>query len=136
MVKRLAILALMVLLASGVAGGSAHAAKAKKVSSEVDIDGYYFPPPNFDFAFLGNVYSKKPKCVRNRTVTISFTQKGETSPELLGTTTTDKTGDWTFDVASSPTGDYVAEVAKRRVGKKGKRFVCKADVSPVFAWSS
>lgn len=111
-----------------------HAAKAKKVKSEADIDGIIQRPPEFDVTFVGNVYAKKPKCVRNRVVSIYYTEGGV--HEFLGTTTTDRTGDWEFVPDDSPVGDYGAEVAKRKVGKRKKKLVCKADVSPAWYWAS
>jgi hypothetical protein len=116
------------LLALGFAVPSSHAVKPKKVASEVDIDGWDFPPPDFDFTFVGNVYAKKAKCVRNRTVTVFRVA----DDEPVGTTTTDATGDWRLVPSSLNVTTYEARVTKKRTGKPGKKLVCKADASPTF----
>jgi hypothetical protein len=132
--RRLGVLCLAVALSAGLAAGTAHAAKAKKVASEVDIDGVDQPPPDFLVTFVGNVYAKKAKCVRNRTVTIYYTEGGV--HEFVGTATTDRTGDWQLTPDSTPAGDYEAEVAKKKRKKRGKKLVCKADESPPWHWFS
>jgi hypothetical protein len=132
--KLAGILVMTLVLSLGLAAGTAHAAKAKKVSSEVDIDGINQPPPDFEVTFVGNVYAKKAKCVRNRTVTIYYTEGGKR--ELVGTATTDATGDWQLDPDSTPSGNYEAEVARKKVKKRGKKLVCKSDVSPSWFWAS
>ena len=121
--KRAGLLGLAIVLTLGLAVPASQAAKAKKVATEVDIDGFR-PTP---FTFVGNAYAKKPKCVRNRSVTVFRTEGG--THDLAGTATTDETGDWqlTPDVVGS--GDYEVEVAKKKIKKHGKRLVCKADVS-------
>jgi hypothetical protein len=131
--KRLGILCLAVALSVGLAAGTAHAAKAKKVVSEVDIDGIDQPPPEFLVTFVGNVYAKKAKCVRNRTVTVYYTEAGV--HELLGTATTDATGDWQFEPDTSPVGTYEAEVSRKKVKKRGKKIVCKPAASPAWYWA-
>jgi poly(3-hydroxybutyrate) depolymerase len=132
--RRAGLLCVAVALSLGLAAGTTHAAKAKKVASQVDIDGINQPPPDFHVTFVGNVYSKKAKCVRNREVTIYYTEGG--GHELVGTATTDATGDWQLDPDSTPSGNYEAEVARKRVKKAGKKLVCKAAVSPSWYWAS
>lgn len=132
--KRLGVLCLAVVLSLGLAAGTAHAAKAKKVVSEVDIDGWHQAPPEFLVTFVGNVYAKKAKCVRNRQVSIYYTEGGV--HEFVGTTTTDRTGDWRLTPDSTPSGDYEAEVARKKVKKGGKKLVCKSAVSPTWYWAS
>jgi hypothetical protein len=132
--KRAGILCLAVVFALGLAAGTTHAAKAQKVSSEVDIDGIVFKPPDFDLTFVGTVYAKKPKCVRNRAVTIYYTEGGV--HEFVGTATTDETGDWELVPDSAPIGTYAAEVARKKVKKGGKKLVCKADGSLDWYWAS
>jgi hypothetical protein len=130
--KRAGILGLAIVLMLGLAVTASQASKTKtkKVNSEVDIDAWYFPPPDYDFSFIGNVYSKKAKCVPNRTVTVFFTGGG--GHELVGTTTTDSTGDWQLFEDSPSIGDHEAEVEKKKINRRGKKLVCKADVSPTF----
>jgi hypothetical protein len=133
--KRAGILGVVMVLALGLAAGTTHAAKAKKVASEVDFYGVDMPPGH-QVQFVGNVYAKKPKCVRNRSVTIFFTAKAETIRKSIGTVTTDKTGDWRIEPETSPVGTYEAEVAKKKVKKHGKKLVCKPDISASFFWAS
>jgi hypothetical protein len=57
------------------------------------------------------------------------------SPErLIGTATTDHTGDWAVDRGDLKIagGGYEAELDKRKIKKGDKKIVCKADVSPIF----
>jgi hypothetical protein len=121
--KRAGILGLAIVLTLGLTAGTTHAAKAKRVATEVDIDGFRFTP----FTFFGNAYSKKPKCVRDRSVTVFRTEGG--AHDLAGTATTDETGDWQLSPDVVGSGDYEVEVAKKKIKKHGKRLVCKADVS-------
>jgi hypothetical protein len=134
--KRAGILGVAMILTLGLVAGTTHAAKPKKVPSEVDFYGIDFPPPDMQLQFVGNVYAKKAKCVRNRSVTIFGTPKGETTREAIATTTTDKTGDWRIHPDPSPVGTYEAEVAKKKVKKNGKKLICKPDISPSFFWAS
>jgi hypothetical protein len=127
MMKRAGILGLAIVLTLGLGLPASQAAKTKKVASEVDIDGFRPGPPAF--TFVGNVYAKKPKCVRNRTVTVFRTEGG--THELVGTSTSDETGDWEL-ADSAGSGDYEVEVAKRKVKKGDKKLICKADVSPTY----
>jgi hypothetical protein len=129
--KRFGTLCSALVLSLGLAAGTTHAAKAKKVASEVDMDGIVQEPL---LNFVGNVYAKEAKCVRNRTVTIYHTEGG--AHEFIGIATTDETGDWKLEPEMTPAGDYEAEVAKKKVRKKGKKLVCKADVSPTWYWAS
>lgn len=125
--KRAGILVLALVLVLGLTVGASHAAKPKKVASEVDIDGRDNQPPTFDAELVGNVYSKQPKCVRNREVTVF--REGDSEP--IGTATTDRTGDWR--VTPDPDfGTFEARVAKKQVRKRGKKIVCKKDTSPTF----
>jgi hypothetical protein len=127
--KRAGILGLAIVLVLGITVGASHA-KLKRVASEVDIDGYDVQPPDFEFTLVGNVYSKKPKCVRNRVVTVFDTDGGQAEP--VGTTTTDRTGDWRLVPDPLTPGNYEAQVARKRVGKPGKKLVCNGDLSPTF----
>ena len=125
---RAGILGLAAVLIAGLALPATSMAKAKKVRSEVDFNGLDFPPPSFPFTFVGNVYAKKPKCVPDRTVNVYRAA----DDALAGTAVTDRTGDWRLVPNPLTPGDYYAEVVKERVGKAGKKLVCKADVSPDF----
>jgi hypothetical protein len=126
-VKRAGILSLAIVLVLGLTVGVGHAAKPKKVASEVDIDGRDQQAPDFDTELVGNVYSKQPKCVRNREVTIF--REGDSEP--VGTVMTDRTGDWRVTVDPN-FGSFEARVAKKQVRKRGKTIVCKKDTSPTF----
>jgi hypothetical protein len=129
--RKAVVIALAVTLTLGLGVGTADAAKAKRVSSEVDIDGYNSPPPTYEFRFVGNVYSKKAKCVPNRSVSLFLVNGG--AHELVGSGTTDETGDWAIKPENLLAGgEYRAEVEKRKRKKGDKKLICKADVSPVF----
>jgi hypothetical protein len=125
--KRAVVAGLAAVLMLGIAAPSGQAAKSKKVASHVDIDGRDQQPPDFDTDLVGNVYSKQPKCVRNREVTIF--REGDSEP--VGTVTTDRTGDWRVTVDPN-FGSFEARVAKKQVRKRGKKIVCKKDTSPTF----
>jgi hypothetical protein len=124
---RAGAIGLALVLVLGFAAPSTQAAKPKKVASKVDIDGRDQQPPDFDTELVGNVYSKQPKCVRNREVTIF--REGDSEP--VGTVTTDRTGDWRVTVDPN-FGSFEARVAKRKVRKRGQKIVCKKDTSPTF----
>jgi hypothetical protein len=114
-----------VLAAAGIAD-----AKAKKVVSEVEIDAFSVQPPDFDFFFVGDVHSNKPKCEKSRTVTVSYV--GPNPGFEVGTTTTDKTGDWALHPELTDQGYYAAAVERKKIKKGDKKLVCKTDVSPEF----
>lgn len=106
-------------------------AKAKRIASEVEIDAFDVPPPDFDFTFVGDVHSKKSKCERNREVSVFFTEGG--ANDFVGSTTTDHTGDWELVHESvNDASEYTAEVARKKTGKRGNRLICKADSSTYF----
>jgi hypothetical protein len=128
--RRAGIVAVATALTLAFAAAPTNAAEKKKVASEVDIDGWDYQPPLYEINIIGNVYSKRPKCVRNRSVTLFL---GGVGGEAVGSTTTDSTGDWrTVPEALVAGGEYQAEVAKKRVRKQDKKIVCQADTSPTF----
>jgi hypothetical protein len=120
-VKRTALLGLAVALAFGIDVAPA-AAKAKKVESVVEIDGW--GPPNTYDGFVGDVHSRKPKCERNRLVTLYY------EGTEAGTDTTDETGDWEIEVVFIGDDPYFVTVDRKVIKKGGKKLVCKADTSP------
>ena len=83
---------------------------------------------------MGNVYAKKPKCVRNREVTLFYTEGGV--HQSVGATTTDNTGDWALRPEPEELGAYRPEVAKKKVGKGDKKLVCKAAISATLVWET
>jgi hypothetical protein len=44
-----------------LAVSASHAAKAKKVDSLVEIDAWYYPPPDEDWTLFGDVHARKSK---------------------------------------------------------------------------
>jgi hypothetical protein len=126
--KRAGILGLAIVLTLGLAVSASQAAKAKKVASEVEVDGYY-PPPDYEFAFVGDVFARQNKCERNRTVTLYYDESGKA--ENVGVDVTDRTGDWTIAPNLIGSDDPFYAVVDRKVVRKGdKKIVCKADTSP------
>jgi hypothetical protein len=115
-----------IALVLGIALGTAHAAKPKKVKSQVEIEWY-----EGSLDFFGDVHSKKNKCEKNRTVILYYQVGGEF--ENVGTDTTDHTGDWSISPNLIGDGDpFYASVEKMKRGKGDKKIVCKADDSPEF----
>jgi hypothetical protein len=124
--KRAGILGLAVALSFGLAAGPAHA-KAKKVDSVVEIDGWG-PPATYD-RFVGDVHSRKPKCERNRAVTMYYEEPG--ADLVVGAGVTDETGDWTIQPVFAGEDDpYYVIVDRKKVGTGKKKLVCKEDTSP------
>ena len=124
--KRAGILALAILLTLGLATSSSQAAKPKKGKTEGEIEGYRdLVGPGAEF--FGDVHSKRSKCEKRREVTL-YAPNGA----VMGTETTDATGDWALDIgpAAIVRGNYVLEVARKRVGSGGKKLVCRAATSP------
>jgi hypothetical protein len=124
--KRAGILGLAIVLTLGLAVSASHAAKAKKVKTEAEIEGLRTFPGNQSEIF-GDVHSKKSKCEKGRRVTL----RGPVD-SFGGTVTTDSTGDWVYDIGPSapPVGNYFVEVARKRVGSGDNKLVCKATTSP------
>jgi hypothetical protein len=131
MIKRTQILAIGLLVTLGITAPTA-TAKNARIASEVEISGVDFGDEVFENRVVGDVHSKKPKCERNRAVSLYFTPAGE-ERALLGTATTDRTGDWAVvtDLIFDE-GSWDAAVTRRRIRRPGKDIVCKADASPPF----
>jgi hypothetical protein len=127
MIQRKSVMALVMALTLGLAVGTSQAAKTKKLVSNIEIEGL---APNTAFTFIGDVHSRKNKCERNRTVTLYYNVGGEF--EDVGTTTTDRTGDW--EISPNLVGDtaFYAAVEKRKIGAGDRKLVCKAADSPQF----
>jgi len=90
------------------------------------------PKPNDPYAtgsFSGDVKSEKPRCEKNRTVTLL--QRTATGSTNVGTDLTDANGAWQVpQTGTTAPGDYYATVAKRVIRKNSKhRHICKAAVS-------
>jgi hypothetical protein len=131
--KRAGILSLAIVLTLGLAVTASQAAKAKKVDSEVEVDGWKFPPPNFDFTLVGDVYSKKNKCEKGRAITVYAYDQPTDEPVEVGTATTDRTGDWELEPIDPGANNYhSASVARKKIGHGDKKLICKADESPLL----
>ena len=130
--KRAGILGLAIVLSLGIATGVSQAAKTK-FASEVEISGLYIPPAS-SLHMVGDVHSRKPKCERKRDVTVFFDDGS--GRETLASATTDRTGDWDILPGPLADGDYVAEVDSKKITKRNKKIVCKADSSPAFIFDS
>jgi hypothetical protein len=107
------------------------AAKTKRHASEVEIAGaHYGHQEPFGNYIAGDVHSKKPKCERNREVSLYLTPSGE-GRQRIGTVTTDRTGDWELATDEAFSNDaFDATVARKKIQRPGKDIVCKADESP------
>jgi hypothetical protein len=123
--RRAITLTLGLLAIVGLAAPASHAAKAKRVTSEVEISGWqYGSEAPFEFRYVGDVHSKKPKCERARVVRIYETTGG--TRDLVGTATTDRTGDWELlDPDPDGNSSFVAEVVRKKINRRGKDLVCK-----------
>jgi hypothetical protein len=134
--KRAGIIALALVLSLGVAVSAGHAAQSKKVASDVEVDGFYLTLPDMTFLFtvFGDVHSNKPKCERRRSVTVYGSNDPPEEGEgefVLGSATTDKTGDWELFLGDGTPNYTSASVARRKVTtKSGKKLICKADGAP------
>jgi len=124
--KRAGILGLTIALIAGLAIAGPAMGKAKKIESEVEIDGWG-PPTTYD-KFVGDVHSRKPKCERNRTVTLYYEEPGFT--KNVGSDVTDETGDWSIEPLVFGDDPYYVTVDRKKVGKGKKKLVCKEDTSP------
>jgi hypothetical protein len=119
---RLGISLLVSALALGLAAGPVYAGKAKKVRSQVEIE--WFDGAGAQVVMFGDVHSKTNKCERKREVTLTV------SGMLLGTDTTDRTGDWGIPTDLDFNDPFVASVEKRTIGRSDKKLVCKSAESP------
>jgi hypothetical protein len=129
--KRAGILGLAIALTLGLGAGASQAAKPKKVKTEPEIEGFRTFPGN-QSEFFGDVHSKKSKCEKRREVTLVYTGPGPGTGPVFDVTETDGTGDWVVDPApfAVQQGDYIVEIARKRVGAGDKRLTCKAATSP------
>jgi hypothetical protein len=132
--KRAGILGLAIALTLGLAVPASQAAKAKKVDSEVEVEGWYYPPPEYHWTLVGDVHAKTNKCEKGREVTILGLDSATDDGVVQGTVTTDGTGDWEFDIQDLDFKPYhAAEVERKKIIKaNGKKIVCKADRSPAL----
>jgi hypothetical protein len=126
--KRAGILGLAVVLLLGLAAVT-EARKAKKVTTEAEVEGFRSFPSEIEF--FGDVHSRKSKCEKNREVTLVYRGPIKLTDPVIGTDTTDETGDWEYRTNQVlPEGDYAVEVDRKKTGKPGKKVVCKAATSP------
>jgi hypothetical protein len=129
-----ALTCLTAALALGLAVGGAHAAKAKKVQTKIEIEGSEFREPPPTQVYFGDVHAKKNKCERNRHVTVYYDTEDGPGEDFqpIGEDDTDHTGD--FEVGVGLIGDdaYYATVDKKRIGQGDKKVVCKGAQSALF----
>lgn len=90
------------------------------------------PNPKDPYAtgnFDGTVNSKKPRCAKNRAVTLRM-RAADGSSTVVGTDLTDANGAWVIAPSTAAPGTYFAAVAKKVLRKNTKhRHVCKKAVS-------
>jgi hypothetical protein len=129
--KRVGTLGLAIVLTLGLAVTASHAAKAKKVASEVEASGWNFA--SGEFTLIGDVHSKKSKCEKGRAVTVYAYNQPTDDPTEVGTTTTDGTGGWELHPPDmAPNNYHSASVDRKKIGRGDKKLVCKADESPLL----
>jgi hypothetical protein len=128
--KRAGTLGLALVLTLGVGVSASHAAKAKKVKTEAEIEEIRFVSGALEF--FGDVHSKKPKCEKGRDVTLVHLGPPPAPEPVLGTDTTDATGDWEIPPSTVYGGNYVVEVERKRIGKGDRKLICKPATSPEF----
>jgi hypothetical protein len=127
--RRTALTVLATVLALGLAASMALADNADKVRSQIEIEWYH--SIGGEFSLFGDVHSKKNKCERNRKVTLYHADGGETAV-VVGTGTTDRTGDWEIPADLDFNAPFVASVKKRTLGGGEKKLICKGADSPPF----
>jgi hypothetical protein len=130
-VKRIAIAlaaTLVVMSVVIVAGAAGHTAR---YDSTVTIK-FNKPKPNDPYStatFDGTVKSTKPRCEKNRAVTVRMRTADGSNP-AVGTDVTDQNGVWVVTPSSSAPGTYFAQVAKKVLKKNAKhRHICRKAVS-------
>jgi hypothetical protein len=123
-VTRLGFCILASALALALVAGPVHADKGKKVRSQIEIE--WFEGSGSPLVMFGDVHSKKNKCERKREVTLTV------SGTLIGTDTTDPTGDWEIPADLEFNDPFVASIEKRTTGRGDKKLVCKSADSPEF----
>jgi hypothetical protein len=106
------------LLAAPVAG--AHRARFPTSSSFGFSPGTASVPD----AFLGQVSSPEPDCVRGRKAVVFRQRRGRDA--RIGADRTSRTGQWTIERSNVPGGRYYLKVAKKRLRGGGHRHTCKA----------
>jgi hypothetical protein len=123
-------LGLALVLALGFWMAASHAAKPKKAKTEVEIEEIRIVSGEVEF--FGDVHSKKPKCEKGRDVALVHRGPPPAPEPVLGTDTTDGTGDWEIRPSTVHAGNYVVDVDRKRTGKGDKKLICKPATSPEF----
>ncbi len=121
MKKLLAMALAGALLVSSIGAVPAAAVHHKKFRTKVTI---HFTQSTYSAAFFGKTKSKKAACRRHRKVKVIRASNGQ----LIASTKSNRTGDWTANVGGTPpAGDYFAK-AKKKILKSGA--ICKKGKSP------
>jgi hypothetical protein len=111
-------LAALLALALGVGTAGATASFATKV--KIDEGG----PKGAS----GHVSSKQKKCLRDRRVTLLVEDEATGELDKIGTTTTNRQGEWEVDVDLFA-GKYVAKVISRIIYLHGMSYTCRGGIS-------
>ena len=82
-----------------------------------------------DYAFHGEIHSKRAACERNRTVAVYQVRSG--ADGLYDTTKSNAEGEWEI-LAGAPNGDFYAVARVRSIDKGTTTLVCKRAESAVF----
>ena len=112
-----------------VAGAAGHIAKFDAMLTvkfnKPAKDDPYAKTANFD----GSVVSAKPRCEKNRTITLRQ-RTADGSSTLVGTDLTDLAGAWLIQSTTVAPGTYFAQTGKKVLRKSTKhRHICKKAVS-------
>jgi hypothetical protein len=126
----LGVWGLAVVLTLGLAVSASQASKAKRVKTKAEIEETRFVSGALEF--FGDVHSRKPRCEKERDVTLIHRGPPPAAEPVVGIDTTDATGDWEITPSTVFAGAYVIEVNRKRVGRGDKKLVCKAATSPEF----
>jgi hypothetical protein len=119
-VRKTTILLIVGVMLVTLASSAALAAGRVEVSSRVTLEQ--------DYAFHGNVLSKREACERNRTVAVYQVRPGVDG--LYDTTKSNAEGEWEI-LAGAPNGEFYAVAKARSIDKGTTTLVCKRTESPV-----
>ena len=129
---RIAVVALVAVLAVGLIGGGFAAAAVKKFPTKVTINFVAADAYHAD-KFKGKVKSRKALCRKKRKVTVFRVKSG---PDVkYGTDLTNKKGKYVVtkgDATHAKAGNYYAKAKKKVKHKNGNKIVCKKGKSPTI----
>lgn len=117
----------LLVLGLGLSAPSAQARSFKTSSSIGFYEGNNLPGGNPD-AFLGQVSSRKKRCVNRRRIKIFRKRRGR--DRLIGRDRGTSTGQWIVERRNMRRGRYYVKVPRKKFG--ARRHVCRAYKSSVI----